>query len=453
MNRPVRRGGDTRGIVMILLVAAVAMLGCDDLDGRGQNRVGNRRFRESRFIDAAAAYERALAKVKDDKIEYNIGLAYQKMFKPGVEGVILLAEAGSPVCEAIPGTESAKRRVCVKNNPDEEDRTYVSCGDSKDAICPSSASCKELDLCAIQNDKLVDLSAGHLNTWIDKQPPDEELKKKSKELSEVVSKMEADIRDAETEIDKYVDPTTGVVKDKPAWNEATQKRASLEEKVKVVREERDEVELKFRIRELMTQMFLDAKKFDKAIAYWDRMLKEKPGDLEAMGNLAGINLKADKWRTAIEWYTKVADQADDDQTKLTALGFIGNVAWSKLNSKTLPPVDALELADLGIGALQKASAKAPKNLRFLGTQASIYNFRALQHGASWAAAIDRASSQDLKAQIDVVSGKAKPPTEKPDLPAPTPPGPEKDSKDKKPDPKAPNKTTPGPAGSGKKASG
>ena len=122
---------------MVLLVAAVAMFGCDDLDGRGQNRVGNRRFRESRFIDAAAAYERAIAKVKDDKIEYNIGLAYQKMFKPGVEGVILLAETGSPVCEVIPGNEPVKRRVCVKNDPDEEDRSYVPCGDSKEAICPS----------------------------------------------------------------------------------------------------------------------------------------------------------------------------------------------------------------------------------------------------------------------------------------------------------------------------
>src|SRR5512138_2697731 len=97
MSRPVRRSCDNRKISVILLVVLVgALFGCDDLDGRGQNRVGNRRFRESRFIDAAAAYERAIAKVKDDKIEYNIGLAYQKMFKPGVEGVILLAETGSP---------------------------------------------------------------------------------------------------------------------------------------------------------------------------------------------------------------------------------------------------------------------------------------------------------------------------------------------------------------------
>jgi hypothetical protein len=84
----------------------------------------------------------------------------------------------------------------------------------------------------------------------------------------------------------------------------------------------------------------------------------------------------------------------------------------------------------------------------LGTQASIYNFRALTHGSSWAAAIDRASSQDLKGQIDVVSGKAtaKPPTEKPS-------GDPKDPKDAK-DPKDPKKpTAPGPGSGAKKKSG
>ena len=364
------------------------------------------------------------AKVPDDKIQYNIGLAYSKIFRPGIDDVVLLAESSSSICTAIPGTTTTKRKVCIKNDPDEEDRSYIKCGDSKEAICPSSASCIETDFCAIPNDKIVDLSATHLTTWIEKQPPDDELKKQSAEKSKVIDQAEADMHEAELDIDKYVDATTGAVKDKGGWNDATQRRAALEEKVKILREERDEIELKFRIRELMTQMFLDSQKFDRAIAYWDGMLKQKPGDLEAMGNLAGINLKAGDWRKAIDWYLKVAETAPDNQSKLTAYGFIGNVAWSKLNSKTLIPDEAMDLADLGIGALQKASALAPKNLRFLGTQASIYNFRGLQHGASWAAAIDRASSQDLKGLIDVVSGKAKPPTEKPSTPTPTPtPGP------------------------------
>jgi hypothetical protein len=142
-----------------------------------------------------------------------------------------------------------------------------------------------------------------------------------------------------------------------------------------------------------------------------------------MGNLAGINLKAGDYRKSIEWYVKVAETSTDTTQKVTAYSFIGNVAWSKLNSKTLGPGDAVELADLVIGALQNAAALAPKNLSFLRLQSALYNFRSLVHGASWAAAIDRASGQDLKGLIDVVSGKAKPPgTPAPSAP-PTPPTP------------------------------
>ena len=51
--------------------------------------------------------------------------------------------------------------------------------------------------------------------------------------------------------------------------------------------------------------------------------------------IAGINLKANNWRKAIEWYNKEADAETDPGQKVAALNSIGNVAWSKLNSKTL----------------------------------------------------------------------------------------------------------------------
>lgn len=405
-----------------VLCALFALAGCDDLDGRGANRKGNRFYREGRFVDAAAQYETALKKVKDEKIEYNIGLAYSKIFKAGADDLILLAEKGDAICDLIPGNEPTNREVCIKNDPDEEDRSYVNCKGDKD-ICGTSSTCTKVDLCAIKNEKLVELSAGHLVLWIDKQPPDEELKKQSAELTKEIEGVEEEIKKAEADIERFVDAMTGAVKDKSGWNEATQRKASREEKVKVLRDERDEIELKFKMRELMTQLWLDSQNFKAALDYWTKRLDAKPDDLDAMGILAGINLKAGDWRKSIDWYGKVADKSTDTLNKIQAYGFIGNVAWSKLNSKTLPPDEALDLADLGIGALQKAAALAPKNLRFLGTQASIYNFRGLTHGASWAAAIDRASSQDLKGLIDVVSGKRQPNTpEKPTTPAPGTPG-------------------------------
>jgi tetratricopeptide (TPR) repeat protein len=157
----------------------------------------------------------------------------------------------------------------------------------------------------------------------------------------------------------------------------------------------------------MTQVWIDSSNFQQAITYWEARLKEKPDDAEIMGNLAGINLKAGDWRKSIEWYTKVAEVSKDTGNKIAAYQFIGNVAWSKLNSKTLGPTETIELADLGLGALQKAAELEPKSSKPVGLQASIFNFRSLAHGASWAAAIDRASAQDLQRASRVLMEEAK----------------------------------------------
>jgi hypothetical protein len=60
-----------------------------------------------------------------------------------------------------------------------------------------------------------------------------------------------------------------------------------------------------------------------------------------------------------------------------------------------------------------------------GLLGAIYNFRALAHGASWAAAIDRASSQNHAAKHRVLLDEAKK-KQKQEAPAPSPaPTPEK----------------------------
>src|SRR5262249_29136066 len=114
-------------------------------------------------------------------------------------------------------------------------------------------------------------------------------------------------------------------------------------------------------RSMMTQVWLDSSQYAKALEYWTGLLEKKPNDPDIMGSLAGINLKAGDWRKSIEWYNKVAEASTDVSAKTGAYQFIGNVAWSKLNSKTLIPPEAVELADRGIGALQKAAALQPEN--------------------------------------------------------------------------------------------
>jgi tetratricopeptide (TPR) repeat protein len=170
-------------------------------------------------------------------------------------------------------------------------------------------------------------------------------------------------------------------------------------------------------RALMTQVWIDSSQYQKAIDYWQSMLDAKPNDPDIMGTLAGVNLKANDWRKSIEWYLKVAAVSKDETAKVAAYQFIGNVAWSKLNSKTLTVAESVELADRGIGALQKAAELQPKNPKLVGLQASIFNFRALAMGASWAAGIDRAIAQDRQRASRVLSDEAKK-AQGQDVPAP-----------------------------------
>src|SRR5689334_23506706 len=87
-----------------LLVAIMSTLGCEQLDGRSRNKKGNRDFKEMKFIDAVAEYEKALKTVDEPTIHYNVALAHSKIFKPGMseDSELLLGEKGTFVCDQIP---------------------------------------------------------------------------------------------------------------------------------------------------------------------------------------------------------------------------------------------------------------------------------------------------------------------------------------------------------------
>jgi tetratricopeptide (TPR) repeat protein len=332
---------DMKRIVAILgvLGIVVAVGGCESLDGRNRIRKGNRLFKDSCFVAAAAEYEKSMTEIDDPIIHYNLGLALQKVLKPGADKPILLDKGSSLMCDVTKGTTSVDLRACVakveEHKTDEKcaDQRFVPCDDKN--ICPSSQTCEKVAVCQIAPDVLADMVTSNFDTWL---------------------KTHAD--DAET-------------------------------------------------RALMTQVWLDTNQYKKAIDYWAGLLAQKPNDPSIMGALAGIELKAGNWRKSIEWYLKVADATNDTAAKVNALQFIGNVGWAKLNSKTLSQAESIELADRAIGALQKAAALSPQNPKYVGLQASIFNFRAMTQSASWAAAVDRATAQDLQHRSRVLSDEAK----------------------------------------------
>jgi tetratricopeptide (TPR) repeat protein len=396
-------------VVLVSSAMLGGICGCEQLDGRNRIRKGNRLFRETQFVDAASEYQRALKEVDDPIIHYNLGLAYSKIFKPGFDAPVLLGTKDEPVCDAIPGTKMVQAGACVK----EGDRHYSECGSAKSApiekqiaeldvqlksatddakkkelesqikdkqddlgryTCASSFKCVEGNFCSLSSPELAELAAQNFQVWIKAQPNDDEIKK---QLQEATSELE----DA--------------------------KKTDNKSQLSTAQRRIEELQTKDQTRKLMTQLWIDSEQHRKALDYWESLLQDKPNDAEIMGNIAGINLKAGDWRKSIEWYNKVADVTNDPSSKVAAYQFIGNVAWAKLNSRTLIGVEAVELADRGIGALQRGAEVQPKNPRLVGLQASIFNFRSTAHGASLAGAIDRATAQDLLKLTRVLADEAK----------------------------------------------
>ena len=389
--RPMSRARITTSLVawLALVGALAAVCGCEGLDGRKRNRAGNKLFKEGQFAAAAGEYEKALTTVNDPLIHFNLGLAYAKTFKTGVDGPIILDVAGSAACTSVPGVKETSARVCIK----EGDTHFAAC-DDKDP-CASSFTCQQTTLCTTDDKQLAELAAKHFAVWLDAQPSDDEIKATIKQLSAEL--REQQIKDCgQNTSDKEGTAAAATL----TSNCATPAVMAIKTRI-------DEMSAKDKIRKQLTQLYLDSSQYDKAVTYWETLLKQHPDDTEIMGNLAGINLKANDWRKSIEWYTKVATIAKNDPDRVAAYQSIGNVTWSKLNSKSLTAADSIELSDRGIAALQKAAAISPKVPRLFGLQGSIYSFRSMLQGASFAAAIDRATAQDLLRQSRVLSDEAK----------------------------------------------
>lgn len=417
-------------LTSLIVIAALSGAGCEELDGRNSNRTGNRLFREMQFIDAAGAYEKALKTVDEPIIHYNLGLAYSKMYRAGSDKPVLLGEQGDELCSLIPNVKPVPAQVCIKKVKDDDlegRRRFTECDDKN--VCASSFTCKQTTMCGIESPVLADMAATHFQAWIAKQAPDDTLKAELKTLRDRIRAAdEAHV----ARLAKLTDETA-----KQA--EIQRHKTASEETGKRV----EELTLKDDTRKLMSSVWIDTNQYDKATKFWENELAGRPNDVAIMGNLGGIALKGGDWRKSIEWYRKVGEAATEPEAKVAAYQNIGNVAWSKLNSKTLSPEDSVELADFGVAALQQAATIQPKNQRLVGLQSSITNFRSLQHGASFGAAIERASAQDLQRLSRVLAEEAKKQTQGGAPATPAPPAPP--ATPATPAPAAPAPTTPTPA--------
>jgi tetratricopeptide (TPR) repeat protein len=149
------------------------------------------------------------------------------------------------------------------------------------------------------------------------------------------------------------------------------------------------------IRKLMTKVWVDAGRFEKALVYWQKEHDADKTNRDVMAQMANINALAGRHEEAVRWILMDADVAPTEKGKFEAYVRVGNLTWRKLSNRDKVQFEErVRVADLGIAALQKAIAIDPKEPIPQGLLAAIYNFRSIAHGASFALNIDRTTSQN-----------------------------------------------------------
>jgi tetratricopeptide (TPR) repeat protein len=73
-------------LVVVVLVCSLLCLGCDELSARSNVQRGNAAYGDQEFEKAVARYETALGLAPQlDVIHHNLGIAYSRLFHPGIE--------------------------------------------------------------------------------------------------------------------------------------------------------------------------------------------------------------------------------------------------------------------------------------------------------------------------------------------------------------------------------
>jgi tetratricopeptide (TPR) repeat protein len=162
---------------------------------------------------------------------------------------------------------------------------------------------------------------------------------------------------------------------------------------------------------MMTRIWMDSGHYERALAYWESRLEKYPTDIDVLQTLAGINRQAGRFSESVRWLHRRAEVSDTPDGKVGAYLEIARLSFHRLDSSKDRPaeLERLEVADVGIAALQQADALRPDSTEVHGYLGSLYERRALAHGASWAQAADLASAQHHRRRWRALTEASKPP--------------------------------------------
>jgi tetratricopeptide (TPR) repeat protein len=119
------------------------------------------------------------------------------------------------------------------------------------------------------------------------------------------------------------------------------------------------------LRNLLIQVWIDAKKYDDALAFFKLILDKDPKNLEAIQTIGVIYSKWGKFDEALTWYKKRTEIQPNHPEAFYA---VGTLIWEKLHADsqngpdklTIPKPERLKLCDDAIAQLKKSLELNPK---------------------------------------------------------------------------------------------
>ena len=162
-------------------------------------------------------------------------------------------------------------------------------------------------------------------------------------------------------------------------------------------------------RQYLITLFIDCKRYEDAVKFFQDKLQQKPDDVETMKILAIIADKSDRIQEAIEWYWRRAEVTEDQEKKALLFYEIGTYTWNMLHyqpDRVLGPA-AIKVADQGIEACRYAMQLKEKYAEALVYANLLYLKRAVyeteEAGRTW----DHAIAFEYRVEAGKILGERK----------------------------------------------
>jgi len=187
-------------------------------------------------------------------------------------------------------------------------------------------------------------------------------------------------------------------------------------------------------RQYLITLFIDCKRYEDAVKFFEDDLRRKPNDIETMKILAIIADKSDRIQEAIDWYWRRAEVTDDQEKKAMLFYEIGTYTWNMLHyqpDRVTGPA-AIKIADQGIEACRYAMQLKEKYAEALVYANLLYLKRAVYESEEVGRTWDHAIAFELRVEAGKILGERKKKAEQAKLEEKQKDGTREDSPDVKP---------------------